>query len=154
MKPHCAIVALALVLTACAPSVPSASPNQSAATAATPQAAAKQELVVGAADDQFQIEMQPLKSRLGNYPISVNMCETLVRLGEDFSPQPLLATSWEQVGANTFRFHLRQGVKFWDGTPMTADDVKWSLDRTARGQQGYSFIGEDSTTIVDPQTVT
>ena len=36
---------------------------------------------------------------------------------------------------------------------MTADDVKWSLDRTARGQQGYSFIGEASTRVVDPQTV-
>jgi peptide/nickel transport system substrate-binding protein len=139
---------------ACAPAAPSASTQANAGSQGqTPQAAAVQELVVGAPDDQFQSELQPLKSRLGNYPISVNMCETLVRLGEDFSPQPLLATSWELTGANTFRFHLRQGVRFWDGTPMTADDVKWSLDRTARGQQGYSFIGEDSTRVVDPQTV-
>jgi peptide/nickel transport system substrate-binding protein len=145
-------ISLLLLASGCAPAVPPSGATQLASGGA-PQPATKQELVVGAADDQFQSEMQPLKSRLGNYPISVNMCETLVRLGEDFSPQPLLATSWEQVGGNTFRFHLRQGVKFWDGTLMTADDVKWSLDRTARGQQSYSFIGEGSTRVVDPQTV-
>ena len=141
-----------LLLSACAPAAPPAA-TPAAAPAGTPRAAARQELVVGAPDDQFQIEYEPLKSRLGNYPINVNMCETLVHLGEDFSPQPLLATSWELVGANTWRFHLRDNVKFWDGSPMTADDVKWSLDRTARGQQGYSFIGVDSTRVVDPRTV-
>lgn len=145
---------LLLVAAGCTPATPATStPAAKSASATVAQPAATQELVVGAPDDQFQSEMQPLKSRLGNYPISVNMCETLVRLGEDFSPQPLLATSWEQAGPNTFRFHLRQGVKFWDGTPMNAEDVKWSLDRTARGQQGYSFIGEGSTTVVDAQTV-
>lgn len=137
-----------MMLAACAPA-----PLASTPATGTPQPAATQELVVGAPDDQFQNEYQPLKSRLGNYPISVNMCETLVRLGEDFSLRPLLATSWELMGSNTWRFHLRQGVKFWDGSPMTANDVKWSLDRTARGQQGYSFIGEGSTVVVDPQTV-
>lgn len=152
MKAGRLAIGLLLLATACRPAAPLSTTTQ-ATRVGTLTPAAKQELVVGAADDQFQIEMQPLKSRLGNYPISVNMCETLVRLSEDFSPQPLLATTWEQVGGNTFRFHLRQGVQFWDGTPMTADDVKWSLDRTARGQQGYSFIGEDSTRVVDPQTV-
>lgn len=143
MSARLAICLLLMLASGCAQPAPAAKPTTVPA----------QVLVVGVADDQFQIEMEPLKSRLGNYPISVNMCETLVRLGEDFSPQPLLATSWEQVGANTFRFHLRQDVKFWDGTTMTADDVKWSLDRTARGQQGYSFIGVDSTRVVDSQTV-
>lgn len=160
--PVLAALACSLVLFACVPAAPRATtapttiaPAASGATsnATTAQPAARQELVVGAPDDQFQSEYTALKSRLGNYPISVNMCETLVRLGEDFSPQPLLATSWELVGANTFRFHLREGVTFWDGSPMTANDVKWSLDRTARGQQGYSFIGLDSTRVVDPQTI-
>ena len=124
MKAGRLAICVLLLGVGCVPAAPPSNPSQ-VASGATPNPAAKQELIVGAADDQFQIELQPLKSRLGNYPISVNMCETLVRLGEDFSPQPLLATSWEQVGANTFRFHLRQGVKFWDGTSMTADDVKW-----------------------------
>lgn len=148
----CRLVISLVLLAGCTGVAPSASAPPSG-SAATPQPAAIQELIVGAPDDQFQVEYQPLKARLGNYPISVNMCETLVRLGEDFSLQPLLATSWELHGSNTWRFHLRQGVKFWDGSAMTADDVKWSLDRTARGQQGYSFIGEGSTVIVDAQTV-
>src|SRR5919204_260570 len=91
-------------------------------------------------------------ARATSSPNSDNTSGTLVRLAENFSPQPLLATSWELVGAHTFRFHLRDGVTFWDGSKMTADDVKWSLDRTAKGQIGYSYVGEGSTRVVDPLT--
>ena len=51
-------------------------------------------------NDQFQSEYQPLKSRLGNYPISVNMCETLVPLGEELLAPAVagyqLGTGWQQ----------------------------------------------------------
>ncbi|HYY90272.1 MAG TPA: ABC transporter substrate-binding protein [Chloroflexota bacterium] len=140
-------VALATLLlsSACAPAAPPA--------AAPRPAEVTDELIVGAPADEFKSEYEPLKSRLGNYPFAVNMCETLVRLGEDFSLQPLLATSWELSGPNTWRFKLRDGITFWDGSKMSAEDVKWSLDRTALGKQGYSFIGEASTRVVDPMTV-
>ncbi len=121
------------------------------ASPAAPQLADKQEIVIGAAADDF--EVTALKSRLGNYPISTNMCESLVRLGENLSPQPLLATKWELTGANTWRFTLRDGVTFWDGSKMTAEDVKWSIDRTVKGAIGYSSLGENSTKIIDPMTV-
>ena len=42
---------------------------------------------------------------------------------------PRLAQSWEQPDARSIVFHLRAGAKFHDGTPVTADDVKFSLDR-------------------------
>src|SRR5919197_1072284 len=150
---HGALVALAglLLASGCAPAAPSATaPTAGSSGAPQPQS---QELIVGAPADDFKSEYEPLKSRLGNYPFSVNMCETLVRLGEDFSLQPLLATSWELSGPNTWRFKLRDGVTFWDGSKMSAEHVKWSLDRTALGKQGYSFIGEASTRVVDPMTV-
>ena len=42
---------------------------------------------------------------------------------------PRLATSWEQVAPTLWRFHIRRGVTFHDGTPMTADDVVFSIQR-------------------------
>ena len=42
---------------------------------------------------------------------------------------PRLATSWETVDDTTWRFHLRRGVKFHDGSPFTADDVVFSIER-------------------------
>ncbi|GAC1317414.1 MAG: hypothetical protein NVSMB2_11100 [Chloroflexota bacterium] len=113
-------MATIIILAGCTPAAPV--PIAATGATATPQPAPTQELVVGAPDDQFQIEYQPLKARLGNDAINVNMCETLVRLGEDFSLQPLLATSWELAAPNTWRFHLLQGVTFWDGSPLTADN--------------------------------
>src|SRR5690348_8061599 len=52
--------------------------------------------------------------------------EPLIRQGADGSPQPALATSWNYVGDGnkSFEIHLRDGVKFSDGTPLTADVVK------------------------------
>jgi peptide/nickel transport system substrate-binding protein len=42
---------------------------------------------------------------------------------------PGLATEWKQIDPLTWQFKLRQGVKFHDGTPFTADDVVFSIDR-------------------------
>ncbi len=54
--------------------------------------------------------------------------ETLVTYA-DGEAQPLLAESWENPDPLTWTFTLRQGVTFSDGTPLTATDVKASLDR-------------------------
>ena len=42
---------------------------------------------------------------------------------------PALAESWEQVEPDRWRFTLRQGVKFHDGTDFNADAVKFSIER-------------------------
>lgn len=55
--------------------------------------------------------------------------EGLTKRGKDLSIQPALAERWEQPEPTRWRFHLRQGVKFSDGTPFTADDVLFSADR-------------------------
>ncbi|MEQ9811949.1 MAG: ABC transporter substrate-binding protein [Azospirillaceae bacterium] len=47
----------------------------------------------------------------------------------DSSINPRLATSWERIDDRTYRFTLREGVTFHDGTPFNADAVVFSVDR-------------------------
>ena len=58
-----------------------------------------------------------------------NIYETLVTRGKDLKVEPCLAVSWTQVSPTVTRFKLRDGVKFHDGSPFTADDVVFSVQR-------------------------
>jgi peptide/nickel transport system substrate-binding protein len=55
--------------------------------------------------------------------------EFLVDRDKQLGLVPALAESWTQVNPTTWRFKLRPGVKFHDGTPFTADDVVFSFER-------------------------
>lgn len=66
----------------------------------------------------------------------VYMFDRLVTRDYDFSYKPGLAERWEvSEDGKTWTFYLQKGVKFHDGEPLTANDVKWTLD-----------------TILDPET--
>ena len=87
-----------------------------------------------------------------------NVYETLVTQspGDYVNVKPMLATKWERVnGGKSWRFTLRQGVKFWDGSPFTADDVKFSLDRLVnlKDQPGVYASNLEAVQVVDPMTV-
>ncbi|HEY1392140.1 MAG TPA: ABC transporter substrate-binding protein [Methylibium sp.] len=60
-----------------------------------------------------------------------NVYESLIGRGKDMSLVPLLATKWTPTSPTVWRFELRHGVKFHDGTPFTADDVVFSFKRGA-----------------------
>jgi len=59
----------------------------------------------------------------------MNMYEPLLRRNRDLKLEPALAAEWSNIDLTTWRFKLRQGVKFHDGAPFTADDVIFSLQR-------------------------
>ena len=58
-----------------------------------------------------------------------NIYEPLARRNRNLELEPALATSWEQTSPTVWRFHLRPGVKWQDGSAFTADDVVFTLKR-------------------------
>ena len=77
---------------------------------------------------------------------------------EASTPIPDLAERYEVVDPTTYVFTLRQGVKFHDGTELTAEDVAFSLDRIRTNspefQRAYAFTPVDTIEATDPTTVT
>lgn len=63
------------------------------------------------------------------YTVYFQICDSLVTYDKNWNIVPALATSWKAVNPTTYEFTLRTGVKFQDGTPVTADDVKATMDR-------------------------
>ena len=61
--------------------------------------------------------------------VNQQVYEYLIHRDRQLNFVPGLATSWEQVSPLKWRFKIRQGVKFHDGTPFTADDVVFSINR-------------------------
>ena len=81
--------------------------------------------------------------------------DTLVWRDANWKPVPWLAVSWSQPLSSTWRFKLRQGVKFHDGTPFTADDVVFSVNRalSPTSQMRTAIQGVESARKVDDYTV-
>jgi peptide/nickel transport system substrate-binding protein len=64
-----------------------------------------------------------------NNNINDYVFERLTARNKDLTLRPSLATSWEAKGPRLWRFNLRRDVAFHDGTPLTADDVVFSIQR-------------------------
>ena len=110
----------------------------------------RQQLIVAAPGDGYGLGGD---AELGLYPINANIYEPLVRLSASYRPEPLLATRWEFRPPNTWRFHLRRGVRFHDGSQLTAEAVRWTLERMALRRPGATGITPGSTRVVDDSTV-
>lgn len=116
--------------------------------------AAMQELVVGAGPDPW-IESETDRKRFPNFPLHADVCETLVRMDTHFQLESGLATDWEYVENNTFRFHLREEAQFSDGRPVDAEAVRFTVDYILQEPSlgGVSQFGPESTNVVDDRTV-
>ena len=81
--------------------------------------------------------------------------ESLVFRDRNFALEPALAVSWQQLEPTRWRFKLRPGVKFHDGTPFNADDVVFSIGRALNklSQRSFQLRGIVETRKVDDLTV-
>ena len=68
-----------------------------------------------------------------------NVYESLIERDKNMALTPLLATKWTQQSPTVWRFELRQGVTFHDGSAFTADDVVFTLQ--ARGRRRLRHEG-------------
>ena len=67
--------------------------------------------------------------------------ETLVTVDENLKLVGQLADSWENVDETTWKFHIRQGVTFQNGNPLTPEAVKSSIERTVKmNERGESAL--------------
>lgn len=85
-----------------------------------------------------------------------NIYEGLVRRDKDMVIEPALATSWEPIGAGEgWRFTLRQGVKFHDGSDFTAQDVLFSYERASSEEADTRswFAPVSEVNIIDDYTI-
>ncbi|MEV0347370.1 ABC transporter substrate-binding protein [Nonomuraea sp. NPDC050680] len=79
----------------------------------------------------------------GDYPeitVTSLMCESLFRQTPDGSVEPGLATRLDFPDPKTAVLTLRAGVRFWDGSPMTAEDVAFSIERNRDPKGGGYWV--------------
>jgi peptide/nickel transport system substrate-binding protein len=78
-----------------------------------------------------------------------NLYDQLVRVKADGSGlEPALAESWDvSPDGTSYTFHLRKGVTFWDGAPLKAVDVQYSLDRARAKDTAWGYIFSDVTSV-------
>lgn len=94
-----------------------------------------------------------------NNSLLAHIYERLVNQDEQLNPQPGLAVSWKRLSETQWEFKLRDGVRFHDGSPFTAQDVVYSIQRIREflkppsgGFQSYTQAIK-SVTAPDPLTV-
>lgn len=114
----------------------------------------KESLIIGIDSDATALD--PLKiNDTTTMSILSNVYEPLVRMGADNEPVPALATDWEiKDEGKTYIFNLRTDATFHDGTPITAEDVKYTMDQTVASPYTGPYVNFiDKTEVVDEDTV-
>ncbi|PWR02694.1 ABC transporter substrate-binding protein [Meridianimarinicoccus roseus] len=104
-------------------------------------AQASETLVVVSGETINSLDLHRVGTNRASYQVAVNCYDRLVTFGRKQMPsgemsfdysvlEPELAESWEiSDDGLTITFTIKPEAKFWDGTPVTAEDVKWSFDR-------------------------
>ena len=80
--------------------------------------------------------------------------ESLVSRDAQYKLEPALALSWQPRAPTVWRFALRPGVKFHDGTPFSADDAAFSIERalSPTSQRSFQLRGVTGARRIDPLT--
>lgn len=163
-----ALLATAMLLgvSACGPKDPAPSagadnPGGTQSTAPNNQgggttAQGKDSVVLATSGEPIRFMAQSSQSCSGDDNLVLsNVYDCLLFLEPNGELTPALAESYEvSEDGLTYTWHLRKGVKFHDGSEMTAEDVKFTFDLGAAGPIGAAlFINLESTEVVDDSTV-
>jgi peptide/nickel transport system substrate-binding protein len=163
-SPGYGLLALLLVVMACAPaqprsSAPGAAPGGSTGSTGTGQAAPSSgpSRVTQVLASEL-VSISPYgDSASPTYGLWMHIFEPLVWFNDKTSQnEPLLATSWTNPDPNTWEFKLRQGVKWHDGSDFTSADVVHSYLRIRddpESKQGSTLKHVETIVAVDPHTV-
>ena len=107
------------------------------------------------ASDIPTLDIHSQNNALGN-GVHAAIFDSLVYYNsKTFKIEPRLATSWKEMSPTQYRFNLRKGVKFSDGSALTADDVVFSLDRARAKTSNFNVYTQGMSRIVkvDANTV-
>lgn len=121
----------------------------------TAMPAASEDLTVGLARPASSLDPHARNSD-DDRTIAFHLFDALVRRDSDQRLLPGLAIAWWLEEETRWTFQLRDGVTFHDGSPLTAADVKASLERAgANSQSGYGWLlnSVESMATPDPQVV-
>ena len=129
-----------------------------AALGAASGALAKTDIVIGMQLEPPHLDPTSAAAAAIDEVVYTNIYEGLTRFASDGSVMPGLAESWEIADDGlSYTFTLRSGVTYHGGQTLTADDVKFSLDR-ARGEESTNaqkalFASIDSVNVIDDTSV-
>lgn len=119
-----AVLSLSLLLTGCG-----ANPGTSSGTKTVQKQG--NGITVAVQDNFVSLDPHDTNDTL-SFSAEKTMLEGLIGFDKDMKMIPVLATDWQaSADAKEFTFHLRQGIKFQDGTPFNAAAVKVNVDRLA-----------------------
>jgi peptide/nickel transport system substrate-binding protein len=120
------------------------------------QTTQKKELITAQSGDVSKFDPH-FSTSSNDIRVSFNIFDNLTSRHPDGKLYPGLATEWKLEGQTTWRFKLRQGVKFHNGDPLTSADVKFSIERTydpaAKTMVATALATIEKIETPDPSTV-
>lgn len=115
--------------------------------------AAEKSIVIGLASDALYLDPHQQDETITN-ALTTHLYEGLFAFNAEGKVVPVLAESWKLAADEvTWTFKLRKGVKFADGTPFTAADVAFNIDRAAKNIVSDLVANIKSYKVIDNNTI-
>lgn len=144
---------------AAATAAPAAATSAPAAATTAPSSAIKRGGILNLGEVNDPVSFDPHNRSNASATVLQRMVyQSLTRHNpRTMAVEPVLATGWEYTSPTEIIWHLREGVKFHDGSDFTAEDAKWNIDRIIDPATGNPFAAWyaaiESTEVVDDYTL-